>query len=95
MGCMHRSVVVEPTTVGVLVGRAGPQPGWLAGPASCRGCCPTNGWGWVSMQQAASLGRGLQGVLPTGPWVGKPPTLLGEREDAKQALASTSVLMVQ
>ena len=29
VGCVHASVVAVPTTVGALVGRAGPWPGWL------------------------------------------------------------------
>ena len=54
VSCMHTSVVVGPTTVGALVGGAGPQPGWLRGCALCGGCRPTGGQGslpaWLAAQ---------------------------------------------
>ena len=60
------SVVVGLTTVGGLVGGAGPWPGWLPGPALCEGC-----WG-------VGPGPGLAGCGSQG-WslcTGGPPNYL-------------------
>ena len=51
---LHESfLVVGPTIVGTLVGRADPQPCWKPGPASCSGSWPTVGRGWVPAWLAA------------------------------------------
>ena len=47
MGCIGPSVLVELTTVGVLVGKAGSWPGWLPGLHVCGECQPTSWWGQV------------------------------------------------
>ena len=65
MSCMGPSVVAGLTTVGALVGRAGPWPTWLPGPAPCRGCQPTGGQAglvpaWLAVRPGVSQG------CPTG-----------------------------
>ena len=54
---MGPSVLVGLTTVGMLVGRAGPLPSWLPGPASCWGCWPQVGRIRSSCIWLHSLGR--------------------------------------
>ena len=53
MDCMNRSVVLEPTTMGTLLGVVGSQISCLPGPAYCIDCWPLvggarsqHGWLW-------------------------------------------------
>ena len=53
-----------PTTVGTLVGRAGPSPIWLPSPALCNGCCPACRWGQIWHGWLCSLAGLRTGVGP-------------------------------
>ena len=65
-GSMLPSAVAEPTTVGLLIGRAGPWPGWLPGLAWCGGCWSPSGQDWV-LEWLAAEPSGVQGwFLPAG-----------------------------
>ena len=55
-GLCGPSVVAGLTTVGTLVGRAGPWPNWLPVPTSCGACQPAGGQVHVPMWLLVSLG---------------------------------------
>lgn len=65
VGCMDTSVVVQSTTMGGLIGGAGPQPGWLSGPDSCR-VCQTLLYKAVSSAGSCTV-QGVLGLVPV-PW---------------------------
>ena len=72
VGCVGLSFVAGLTTVGVLVGRTGPQPDWLHGSVLCGGCWATGGWVSVPVQLAAQSMGFQDWCWPTGeqvsPW---------------------------
>ena len=63
VGSMYPSVVVGPTTVDMLLGRAGPWPNWLWGCASCSGCRPAGEKGRFSVSLAVCPGEPGAGSL--------------------------------
>ena len=74
MCLMPPSVVEVLTTVGTLVGRAGPNPWWLWDLALCGGCGPA-GWGRAGTHMATIMGQEVTG--PQGwYWPAGTPALL-------------------
>ena len=70
VGCICPSVALllrqarSSSTVGSLVGRVGPWPGWLPHPASFGFCCPMFWWGQLLAQLATGLGKPRAGARP-------------------------------